>query len=282
MTRAIANQEKVQQLRQYLMDARDRIAHSIPATAIKYLTPERVCRVVMIAATKSPQLLACTPASIANAAMQAASYGLEPGGALGEAALVPYGDQCQFQFQYRGLVTLAIRHGDVLQVDANVVREGDRFVWREGLEPRLDHEPLLSTREGTPDILAAYAIATLSHGKKFCVVPWQQIDKARALSKSPAWQQWPEEMCKKVAIKRLLKTVNLTPEVADAVDWDNADEGGETLPPLPDERKSTRTDMAKAKLGRVPPPKDSGEASVDAVREAMEQDRTAEGEPIPS
>src|SRR5262249_27584586 len=162
----------------------------------------------------------------------------------------PYGDQCQFQFQYRGLVTLAMRHGDVLQIDANCVHSGDRFIWQEGLEPRLVHEPLISLSPAMDGagIIAAYAIATFAHGKKFVVVVRRELDKAQALSKSPAWQVWPEEMCKKVAIKRLLKTVQLTPEVADAVDFDNAQEQGldvglgETTP------KPSRTEQAKAKL----------------------------------
>jgi recombinational DNA repair protein RecT len=191
----------------------------------------------------------------------------------------------------RGLVTLAIRHGDVVQVDAEPVYEGDDFDYDLGLAPRLSHRPTLDPDDDA-EIVAAYAIATFSDGrKKFKVVHRKDLAKARALSKSPAWTQWQGEMSCKVAIKRLLKTCNLTPEVADAIEADNSTEsGGAAALPI-DEPRKTRTQSAKERLREQAPPKDSGEASVDAVRNEMlrtglmkerEPDRTAEGEPLPA
>ena len=53
--------------------------------------------------------------------------GLEPGGALGEGYLVPYGSTCQFIPGYRGLIALARRSGQIVSLEAHVVHQHDTF-----------------------------------------------------------------------------------------------------------------------------------------------------------
>jgi recombination protein RecT len=228
MGQAIANREKMAALKDYLRGNSEKIAAAIPGIAARYLTPERAMRAILLSVEREPLLLACTQSSLIAAAIQAVQYGLEPGGALGEAALIAYGDRCEMRFMARGLITLAMRHGSVRQVDAEVVREGDYFEVERGLTPMLVHRPVLTKTAGA--IVAAYAIARLEDGGQvFEVAPGYDLEKARALAaRSRAWADWPGEMAKKFAIRRLLKRIPSTPELADAIEQDYADERGET------------------------------------------------------
>lgn len=73
--------------------------------------------------------------------MQSAQLGLEPGSALGQAYLVPYGNQCQLILGYRGMIDLARRSGQVLSLSAFAVHEGDEFSYQLGLHPDIHHVP---------------------------------------------------------------------------------------------------------------------------------------------
>ena len=75
----------------------------------KHLTPERMTRVALTATMKNPKLLECTPESLMNALLVCSQAGLEPDGRL--AHLIPYGNVVQVIFDYKGLVTLALRNG---------------------------------------------------------------------------------------------------------------------------------------------------------------------------
>ena len=76
----------------------------------------------------------------------AAQLGVEPNTALGQAYLIPYGNQCQFQLGYKGMLDLAYRTGEVRSITAEVVREGDVFEYELGLNPKLRHVPAQSGR----------------------------------------------------------------------------------------------------------------------------------------
>jgi len=65
-------------------------ADALPVTARKFLTPERVVQVSCTAIAKSPLLLECSPMSIMKSVMDCVQVGLEPGGPLGHAYLVPF------------------------------------------------------------------------------------------------------------------------------------------------------------------------------------------------
>ena len=63
---------------------------AIQSVAASVITPEKMVRLVCAAATRQPELAQCTPMSILNAMMQAATYGLGVCDGSNDAYLVPY------------------------------------------------------------------------------------------------------------------------------------------------------------------------------------------------
>lgn len=180
------------------------------------LDPQRFVRVCInaIESDDSGKLLQCSPGSIARSLLHSAEVGLEPGGALGHAYLIPYWNkdrgvyEAQFQIGVWGLIALARRSGDILDVWARCVYEGDFFEEHGGSEPKLIHRPQPFAADDR-GCLGAYACAKLKDGTvNWITVSEADCQRARSMNrgKSPAWDVWPDEMRKKVAIRRGSKT----------------------------------------------------------------------------
>ena len=187
------------------------------------VTPENrsvdeLVKMAVVAATDSPKVLECSTVSIYRTLMQTCQMGLSLSPILNEAHLIPYGNTCTLQVGYRGWIKLAKESGEVQDIYAEVACENDEFKVTKGLKPDLVHE--LATIRGIPTHV--YAVVLFKNGyARFEVVPWSDIEKAKNLSKrggktNPAWAMWPEEMAKKVAIKRLVKTLPLGSNLARA------------------------------------------------------------------
>ena len=73
----------------------------------------------------------CEPASIIGAALTAAALDLSVDPNLGEAHLIPYGDQCQFQIGAKGFIQLAMRSGEYKAFGSTIVHEGELRVYDE-------------------------------------------------------------------------------------------------------------------------------------------------------
>ena len=120
---------------------------AVPQSLAKTLDPDRVIKIVLACAARpESKLLECTPQSIAASVVSALGMGLEPGGPLGHAYLVPFknGDgvyEAQLIPGYRGYVALARRSGEIQSVEAHVVRERDEFDVEFGSESRIVHRP---------------------------------------------------------------------------------------------------------------------------------------------
>lgn len=189
----------------------------------KQVDPTSMIRLAMFHAGQDSKLAQCEPATLYVALLVCAQLGLEPSGLNGEAYLVPFkdGESKSYIVQvipgYRGLIKLALRSGRVKDISAHVVRAGDEFrVWQ-GTRNEIEHEPLLTGDTEEREIVAAYAIATFADGsKKFEVMTAFDIKKVRDFAtkrgESPAYRDWPEQMAKKAAIRRICKTLNLGPE----------------------------------------------------------------------
>ena len=76
---------------------------------------------------QSEKLQACSPVSIMSAAKIAATLDLPIDRSLGFAAIVPYGNEAQFQMQYKGLIQLAIRSGNYKHIMATEIYQ-DEFL----------------------------------------------------------------------------------------------------------------------------------------------------------
>lgn len=84
---------------------------------------QRFITTIISAVNATPKLKDCKPDSVITAALQMESLGLSIG--LGDAYLIPYGDNARFQMGARGYIQLAMRSGQYLDIDTIEVREGE-------------------------------------------------------------------------------------------------------------------------------------------------------------
>lgn len=254
-------------LQTFLDKHKDQLAVVLP----KHMTADRVVRIVLAAASRTPKLLECTPESIYLACHTASQLGLEPGGPLGHAYLVPFFNgktrrmECQYIPGYRGLVDLARRSGTVTSIAARVVYANDKFECHEdetGVHFR--YEPNLGERG---EITRVFAYAILKDGGcQFEQMTLGELDAIKSRSKSRdrdgnlagPWVTDTEEMYRKTALKRLCKMLPASIELADAIAQDDTYTGhtqditaaivqdGEATPEEP--AQQTRTAQVKALL----------------------------------
>lgn len=209
-----ATAKKTMQIKDYIKAYEKEIAKALPSV----LTPERFSRIATTAVTQTPALATCTPQSFIGAMLTAAQLGLEPNTPLGQAYLIPYGNNCQFQLGYRGLIELAHRSGDIKSIEAHVVYANDEFDFEFGLNPRLKHKPAKKDRGDAVWVYAVYH--TKDDGFGFEVMSVEDINKHRAKyskAKSSPWDSAWEEMAKKTVIKKVLKFAPLKTEFVRAM-----------------------------------------------------------------
>ena len=222
-----------------LVEALQKAKGSMSAVAAKVVTPDKLIKIAVAAAQRTPLLLQCTPASIVRAVMQGAELGLTPGSALNSAYLVPFKNtktnewEAQLIVSAQGLSELAYRSGLVSFILAEVVYDGDEFNYKLGLNPELDHVPTDETIDPSK-ITHAYMVVGLKDGTRaFRVLTRKGID--RIMQRSPSvksgnnspWNTDYAEMARKTVIKNGMKYVPKSIEVAKAIALDNAIETGD-------------------------------------------------------
>lgn len=186
------------------------------------ITPERFTRMVFTALSSTPKLQQCTPQSFLGAMMQAAQLGLEPNTPVGQAYLIPYGNVCQFQLGYKGLLDLAYRSGEIKDIQAHEVHENDEFEYELGLEPKLKHIPAMSNRG---PVTMYYAVChTKTGGYGFEVMSKDDVlefaqKKSKSFRNGP-WQTDFDAMAKKTVLKRALKYAPIATDFVKAVATD--------------------------------------------------------------
>jgi recombination protein RecT len=200
----------------------------IAAALPRHMTADRMARIAMTELRKNPELMQCCPYSFMGAVVQCAQLGLEPGGGLGHAYLVPFFNskskkkEVQFIPGYRGMVSLARRSGQVVSLHAHAVYEGDLFDYELGLEEKLKHKPAMP-RKADAKILYVYAIAHLKDGgHQFTVMSADEVN--RIAKNTGPWKDHYEEMAKKTAIRRLFKLLPVSVEMERAVGADELQE----------------------------------------------------------
>lgn len=204
----------------------ERMLPEIQKVIPRHVTPERMLKTVMVAVNRTPQLLRCTQESVMESLMRAGELGLDVSGTLGEAYLVPFGNQCTLIPGYRGLAKLARQSGDVKRIEANAVYENDDFDFVEGTEARLTLRRNLGDDRG--ELVGFYALAEFKDGgiqADFMTAADVEKVRQKAQSKnSPAWKEHFDEMGRKTVFRRLAKWLPLSGEKWDKiVELDNAD-----------------------------------------------------------
>lgn len=200
-----------------------KMAGQIQKALPSMVSSERFQRVALTAFSNSPKLQQCDPMSFIAAMMQSAQLGLEPNTPLGQAYLIPYKNQVQFQIGYKGLLELAQRSGKIKTLYAHEVRENDTFDIDYGLNQTLTHKPLLKGDRG--EVIGYYAVYHLdTGGNSFIFMTKAEVlehaEKFSKTFKNGPWQTDFDAMAKKTVIKQLLKYAPMSIEMQKAVSAD--------------------------------------------------------------
>lgn len=223
-----AQQKQVQQSEsQTLKGLVNQMMPAIKSALPSVITPERFARIVTTALSSNPKLQDCTHGSFLGAMMTAAQLGVEPNTPLGQAYLIPYKNhgtlECQFQLGYKGMIDLAYRSGQVVNISATTVYENDEFSYSLGLDPVLDHKPCMSGERGNP--IAFYAVwKSKDGGYGFEVMSIEDVRKhgqrySKSFGNGP-WKTNFEEMAKKTVLKKALKYAPISSDFVRQVNRD--------------------------------------------------------------
>lgn len=201
--------------------ARRRIEALLP----KGVTLDTVLAEAELAARDNPELLRCTGESLLRSTCRILQWGLQIGVT---AYLVPYntkvpgkqGEADRWEKRstavmgYTGLAELLYASGMVRGLDVKEVYAGDKFSYRHGLDPMLEHEPC-----GDPAargaITYAYAIIRLPHHHfVFDVMSAADIDAIRQkFSKQWKGGALPYWYAQKTVLKRAAKLLPKSPQL---------------------------------------------------------------------
>lgn len=232
----------VTKLTQQLEERANEFRKALPS----HISPEKLQRTIVTAATNNPDLLNADRQSLIVAAMKAAQDGLLPDGR--EAALVIFNNRkkdaqgkwhdhkiVQYMPMVYGLRKKIVQSGEVVSLQTGLVyraeMEAGAFIYEIGMEPPIRHRPMLDLPgdELTDDkIVAAYSIAKMKDGTVAVEVMRRgEIDRVRNVSmtgstvdrygkprdpKGP-WVDWFGEMARKTVMRRHSKTLPMSGDI---------------------------------------------------------------------
>lgn len=224
------------------------IARALPA----HMTADRFLRVATTMLLRVPKLAECSQESFMKAMLDCSSLGLEPDGR--RCHLIPYGKDVTLIVDWKGLVELAKRSGEVISWKAETVKERDEFTWHNG---RIDH--YVNYREDRGALQAVYSIVKLASGEVDTeVMTLAEVEAIRKRSKAGTSGPWVtdfEEMAKKTVIRRHSKRLTLSPEFHDALDKD-----GDKFADIRERGASRNPFAGEATVEVLDAPREGGEA----------------------
>lgn len=198
---------------------------------------ERHVRAFLSAIQRNSKLLECTQLSILGACVQSAQLGLSPDPNLGHVYIMPKKSKARDNsvvyyatvlIGYKGFIHLAFRTNKVSSIYADVVMSGDHFEEVKGLHRNIIHQPG-ENRDMTKNPTHVYAVIHYTNGGfDFAVLSKQEVEliKGSGSQTDMIWDSHYHEMAKKTAIRRMLKTQPLSPEVQSAVALDELGDSG--------------------------------------------------------
>ncbi|BFL72099.1 recombinase RecT [Anaerococcus nagyae] len=209
-------------VRNLLMSMKGEINNALP----QYLPADKFVRTSLTAINSNPKLLQCSPQSLLAAVMNSAQLGLEFNTPLGEAYLIPYGNQVQFQIGYMGLLKLAHNTGQFKRITAKEVHENDDFDIDYGTG-EIKHKPVIVGESGYA--IGYYAVYETKDGGRDSFYMSKEDAEAygRKFSKSfnsGPWKTNFDAMAKKSCIIQVLKYAPKAidkPELGQAMAFDN-------------------------------------------------------------
>lgn len=171
----------------------------------------------------------CTKDSICNALLNMVINGEYP---QKHCYFIMYGNRLEWQERYLGKLMRAKRDTEIGKVNAQVIYEGDEFVYtidENGEKQLVKHVPNLANIDNTK-ILAAYAVVINKDGTRHIeVMTRTQIQKAweqgAMKGKSGAHNNFTDQMCMKTVIQRACKiALDSTADPGDDDDPNHYDE----------------------------------------------------------
>lgn len=262
-TAAVAKKAKPTTIAGLLSD--DAVKQQMALALPRHMTADRLARIALTEVRKNPKLGDADQASFLGAIMQCAQLGLEPGGALGHAYLLPFENrrkgitEVQFIVGYRGMIDLARRSGQIVSLEARAVYEADQFHVQLGLDSNLTHVPAWDKADRGP-LMFVYAVAKLKDGGvQFDVMSRAEIEKIRNESQgyktaikygktdSP-WIGAFDEMAKKTVVRRLFKYLPVSIELTRAVGLDEQADIG-----IPQDNPMVDMGMVDMDTGEIQP-----------------------------
>ena len=209
----------------------------IAAVAPKAMNKERMFQLALSAYNQTPELAKCSTASVLGCLMKCTALGMEPSAVdgLGRAYILPFynkktgGTEATFILGYKGMIDLARRSGQLTDISARVVHEGDDFEYEYGLDEKLRHIPSTAPIEGR-QLTHVYMVAHFKDGGHYIdVMTRDEVEAVRKRSKAANFGPWKtdyEAMAMKSVIRRAFKFMPVSVEAAGAV---NADETVQTV-----------------------------------------------------
>lgn len=228
-------QPKQGTLGEWLNQRKDSLNQALPVNTVNV---DRFIQSAFLAITnpKMPDLRLCNKESIFRALKEAASYGLELNGTLGQAYLIPYKESvqvngkwekqmiCHFQMGYKGLIALARRSNTIKTIAAEPIHENDIFEVQLGMGRSLSHKIDIMKERG--DIVGYYCLVELSNGgSQFKVMSKKDVENHRdkfskafkADDANNIWVKNFDAMALKTCVIQALKLCPISIEAMDAV-----------------------------------------------------------------
>ncbi len=188
------------------------------------------------------KLKACSKFSHMACLVKAGTTGLSFG-KEGQLYVIPYGDTAKVQIGAHGKRELLRRMPDIKFVgEAQLVLKGDQFKHDKINNHVIEHVTSEKAPATTIDTVLYAYVRIIFKDNTFVdvVVTHEDLVKAKSKSKqqgdSSVWEQWPGEMCKKLAYNRAYKLYYRQPQtnVDDLKEFDATDEDDDTTPETTD------------------------------------------------
>ena len=177
---------------------------------------------------KMPELRNCSRESVFRCLKEAAAYGLELNGMLGQAYLIPYNEKgvmtSHLQLGYKGLIALARRSNTIKTIAAEPIHENDIFEVELGMGRKLSHKIDIMKERG--EVIGYYCLVELCNGgSQFKVMSKKDVENHRNKfskaynPKDPnnIWNKNFDAMALKTVVIQALKLCPISIEAMDAV-----------------------------------------------------------------
>ncbi|CAH1855980.1 recombinase RecT [Convivina praedatoris] len=188
---------------------------------------------VAITILNNPALEDASLNSVITEATKASALGLSLLPTVGEAYLVPFKGNAQFQLGYKGLLQLAMRSGQMKSFGSVAVYEGENPKWDKY------SQELVTDGEESGKVVGYYAFFTLING--FRKSDYWTIEKIEAhrnkfsKSKNGPWKTDFDSMAKKTVLKSLIQYAPKSSEMQRAMSEDTQSEINQTLDVTPND-----------------------------------------------